>query len=393
MPRRVLSLALVFASAALATPGAQPAREVPDRPVFRLGVSLVQLDAVVTDRKGRHVTDLGPDEFEVYQDGHRQPVTAAVYIEVDDRFVPTPYAVDDGATTSGEVLRPRDARRTIAIVVDDLRMGFVSVAHARDALRKFIRSSLRSDDLAGMLTTSGQPGTSVPFSYSRPELTMAIGRLRYSTFGLRAASILDPLDGFAADSMTGYREESFAVGALARIQAMIGLLREHPGRKAVVLVSEGFSIFGPGSDNAGIEHAMRQLVDRANRAGVVIYAIDPRGLVVTGLTAADSTSGMSAHRVSMIASQRAAALRETQNGLRYIAGETGGFAVVDDNDLTAGLRRVLEDQQGYYLIGYQPEPGTFDTDTSGRFRKVKLRVTRKGVKVRTRAGFYGVRTE
>jgi VWFA-related protein len=391
--RRVLVLVVLFASAAFAAPGAQTRQDAPDRPVFRLGVSLVQLDAVVTDRKGRHVTDLTPDEFEIYQDGRRQPVTAAVYVEVDDRFVPTPYPTDDGATSSGEIVRSPDARRTIAIVVDDLRMGFVSIAHARTALRKFATTFLRGDDLVGLLTTSGQPGTSVRFSYSRPELTMAIGRLRFSMFGLQAASILDPVDGFGGDSITGYREESFAVGALGRIEAMIGLLREQPGRKAVVLVSEGFSMFGPGNDNTGIEYAMHHLVDRANRAGVVIYAIDPRGLVVTGLTAADSTSAMSAHRVGMLASERAAALRETQNGLRYIAGETGGFAVVDDNDLAAGLRRVLDDQQGYYLIGYQPEPGTFGTDTSGRFRKVKLRVTRKDVRVRTRAGFYGVRTE
>jgi VWFA-related protein len=160
-----------------------------------------------------------------------------------------------------------------------------------------------------------------------------------------------------------------------------------------VLVSEGFRIFAPGNDNVGIEYAMHRLVDRANRAGVVIYAVDPRGLVVTGLTAADNTSGMSAQSVGRLTSQREDALRDTQNGLQYVTGETGGFAVVDDNDLAAGFRRILEDQQGYYLVGYQPEPGTFDTDTTGRFRTLKLRVTRKGVKVRTRAGFYGVRTE
>jgi VWFA-related protein len=389
----VVVLALVLAFGALAVARAQEARENPPRPVFRLGVSLVQLDAVVTDRQGRHVTDLTPDEFEIDQDGRRQPVTAAVYVEVDDHFVPTPYPEDDGATTSGEIVRPRDARRTIAIVVDDLRMGFVSVAHARSALKRFVTTSLRGDDLVGLLTTSGEPGTSAPFSYNRADLSMAIGRLRFSMFGLRAASILEPVSGFGDDLVNGYREASFAVGALARVEAIIDALQSRPGRKAIVLVSEGFTIFAPGNDNVGIEYAMHRLVDRANRAGVVIYAVDPRGLVVTGLTAADNTSGMSPHGMNQLASRRADALRESQNGLRYVTGETGGFAVVDDNDLTGGFRRVLDDQQGYYLIGYQPEAGTFDTDASGRFRKVKVRVTRKGVKVRTRAGFYGVRTE
>lgn len=396
MPRRVLVSAVLLACAALATTHAQAPRERPDpdQPIFRLSVSLVQLDAVVTDRKGRHVTDLTPDEFQVYQDGRRQPVVAAVYIETDDGFVPTPYASDDGATTSGEIVRPRDARRTVAIVVDDLRMGFVSVHHARTALKKFIGTSLRSDDLVGLLTTSGAPGTSVRFSYSRPELQMAVNRLQFSMFGLRAASILDPMDGdFGLGRAFGYREESFAVSALDRIEQLTAIMQELPGRKAIVLVSEGFAMFGPGMDNGGVEYAIKQLVDRANRAGVVIYALDPRGLVVTGLSAADNTGGMSAHAVSNLAFQRGSALRETQNGLRYIAGETGGFAVVDNNDLAGGLRRVLDDQRGYYLIGYQPEPGTFGTDTRGRFRNVKVRVTRPKVHVRTRAGFYGVRTE
>jgi VWFA-related protein len=391
--RRVLVLAVLLACGSLAAPRAQGENADSLRPVFRLSVSLVQLDAVVTDRKGRQVTDLSPDEFQVYQDGRRQPITAAVYIQLDDHFVPTPYPEDDGATTSGEIVRPRDARRTIAIVIDDLRMGFVSVAHTRSALKKLVTTSLRNDDFVGMLTTSGEPGTSAPFSYDRADLSMAIGRLRFSMFGLRAASILEPVSGIGDDPLSSYREASFAVGAIARVEATIDALREKPGRKAVVLVSEGFTIFAPGNDNVGIEYAMHRLVDRANRAGVVIYAVDPRGLVVTGLTAADNTSGMSPHSVGRLASQRADALRDTQDGLRYIAGETGGFAVVDDNDLAAGFRRVLDDQQGYYLVGYQPEPGTFDADANGRFRNVKVRVTRKGVKVRTRAGFYGVRTE
>ncbi len=138
---------------------------------------------------------------------------------------------------------------------------------------------------------------------------------------------------------------------------------------------------------------MQGLVDRANRAGVVIYAIDPRGLVVTGLTAADSSSGMNAARVSSIPSMRAQALRESQDGLRFLAGETGGFAVVNANDLAYGMKRIMTDQRGYYLIGYQPEAGTLAEATRPRFRHVKIKVKRKGLRVRTRSGFYNVASE
>jgi VWFA-related protein len=135
---------------------------------------------------------------------------------------------------------------------------------------------------------------------------------------------------------------------------------------------------------------MQTLVDRANRAGVVVYALDPRGLVYTGPTAADSTGRMNPREIT---DNRAAALRESQDGLRYLAGGTGGFAVVNSNDLAGGMRKIVTDQEGYYLVGYQPEAGTLSQDAAGRFRHVKIKVKRKGLHVRTRSGFYSVASE
>jgi len=94
-----------------------------------------------------------------------------------------------------------------------------------------------------------------------------------------------------------------------------------------------------------------------------------------------------------IGSMRSAALRESQDGLRYLANETGGFAVVNNNDLAGGMKRIMVDQQGYYLIGYQPEAGTLAPDATGKFRRVKIKVVRKGLHVRTRSGFYAVASE
>ena len=73
------------------------------------------------------------------------------------------------------------------------------------------------------------------------------------------------------------------------------------------------------------------------------------------------------------------------------AGETGGFAVVNANDLPGALNRIAGDLRGYYLIGFQPDADTFSSD--GRFRKIRIKVKRPGLKVRTRAGFYGVPTQ
>ena len=72
---------------------------------------------------------------------------------------------------------------------------------------------------------------------------------------------------------------------------------------------------------------------------------------------------------------------------------TGGFAVVNSNDLARGFERIMTDQQGYYLIGYQPNAGTLSFKSDQQFRRVKIKVKTKGLTIRTRAGFYGEATE
>jgi hypothetical protein len=92
----------------------------------------------------------------------------------------------------------------------------------------------------------------------------------------------------------------------------------------------------------------------------------------------------------MLSSRRQAAF-ETQQGLDYLAQQTGGIAIKNNNDLSNGIRRVLEDQRGYYLIGYRPDYSTFDPKTGRRkFHKLSLKVTRPGkFNVRMRNGFLG----
>jgi len=387
---------LAFATLVTCAPGigAQRADVSADpgerKPIFRLSVALVQLDAVVTDRRGRHVTTLGKDDFEIFQDGRSQPITAVAYID----------AAADWHDTSGlpalppEAVRSTDARRIIGIVVDDLRMSFESIFYARRGLGLFADRQFVPGDRVMLVTTSTGYRYAPVLTASAITFKAAANRLRYSMWGMTGASALDPIDGMSDifDASENFRERTFAVSAIERIENVIDALKPLPGRKSVVLVSEGFAIGGVGIDSNYIRDAIQALVDRANRAGVVIYAIDPRGLVVTGLTAADA-GGFNAARLATISSIRANALRESQDGLRYLAGETGGFAVINSNDLALGMRRIMTDQQGYYLIGYQPEAGTVGTHDRPKFKHVKIKVKQRGLKIRTRSGFYNLASE
>jgi len=383
MRLRSLSFLLVLLSSGVAAQ--HPERPAPG-PVFRLSVSLVQLDVVVTDRKGRHVTTLGPADFRVFQDGRPQPVTAVAYVRADEQYL------DESGEPEPEraPTNPRDAHRVIGVVVDDSRMTFESTYRTRTALRRFVDEQLQPGDLVTLVTTSGGRGGQWPFTFSRPELRAAVNRLQFSLWRASAAGALEPLENRYSLLPTPFErseEEFFALNALNRIADVVTAVRELPGRKAVLLVSEGFAMSGIA--DSFVREAMYRLVDRANRAGVVIYAVDPRGLVFTGLSAADG-SGDPAAMMSVMA-RRNDALLDTQDGLRYVADQTGGFAVINSNDIPGAFRRVMDDQRGYYLVGFQPSDSTFGADR--QFRRVKVKVVAKGLKVRTRAGFYGVATE
>jgi VWFA-related protein len=198
--------------------------------------------------------------------------------------------------------------------------------------------------------------------------------------------------GDAGEALEDFREEIFSVGTLGALNFVVRGMRELPGRKSVILLSEGFSLFtvdrGRGTSDRVLQ-AVRRLTDLANRASVVVYSIDTRGLVYTGLTAADDVGGLSNERIDEMVRARGDKLFDTQSGLHYLSQQTGGFLVRNNNDIAKALAKVGEDQKGYYLIGYRPESTTYDR----RYHTYAVKVKRPGLKVRTRAGFYGIRDE
>src|SRR5436305_12578025 len=119
------------------------------------------------------------------------------------------------------------------------------------------------------------------------------------------------------------------------------------------------------------------------------------GLQTLGFTAADDLSGRDTQQLQDAMSSRRNAAFETQAGLDFLARETGGIPIRNTNDLSGGIKRVLEDQKAYYLIGYRPDNMTFDPRTGRRtFHRLTLKVTRPGkFNVRMRNGFFGVSDE
>lgn len=401
-----------------AAPSPTPPPQKPDEAdVVRITTNLVQVDAVITDKQGKVVTDLKPEELEIYEDGRKQKITNFQYYVADTRASESPVkrSADKTADKNNPPLpptrlRPEDVRRTIALVVDDLGLSFQSAYYVRRALKKFVDEQMQPGDLVAIVRTSGGMGALQQFTSDKRQLYAAVERVKWNPLGRGGVGAFAPLEGKQftdpaikleaekpAQDLEDFRQEVFSVGTLGAISYVVQGLRDLPGRKSILLVSDGFKIFNrddPTSNNR-VLYALERLTDQANRASVVIYTMDARGLQTLGLTAADNTAGMTVDQVADQLSRRGAELFDTQTGLNYLAQQTGGLAIRNTNDLSGGIKRVLEDQKGYYLIGYRPDQSTFDPRTGRRkFHKLKLEVKRPGkFTVRMRNGFFGVSDE
>ena len=381
---------------------AKPAKE---EGVVRISVTLVQVDAVVTDKQGKPVTDLGSSDFEIYEDGRKQHITNFSYVATQPE--PTPATSKSEARSKTPLppgpptrLRPDQVRRTIALVVDDLGLSFESTAAVKDALKKFVDQQMQPGDLVAIIRTGAGMGALQQFTADKRQLYAAIERVRWNMNGRSEIGAFAPIGGDAsaggsiAESVDELRTEIYSVGTLGALNFVVRGLRELPGRKSVILLSDGFRLFNLDRSSQRVYDALRSLSDLANRASVVIYTIDARGLQTLGLTAADDVRGQSSEQIEQALDARRQAMFDTQQGLQYLAQETGGLAIRNSNDLGGGIRRVLDDQRGYYLLGYVPEYSTFRLEQGRRrFHKIAVKVTTAGLHVRSRTGFYGIADE
>src|SRR4051812_37390246 len=165
-----LSLILIlslFASAFGQTPSTPAPQQGSDEDVVRITTNLVQVDAVVTDKSGRQVTDLKPEEFEITEDGRAQTITNFSYVNISPTSTPgaaQPTAAAKVAGVQPARVRAQDVRRTIVIVIDDLGMSFESMSQTRSALKKFVDEQMQPGDLISIVRTSGGIGALQQFT-------------------------------------------------------------------------------------------------------------------------------------------------------------------------------------------------------------------------------------
>ena len=306
------------------------------------------------------------------------------------------------------------------LAIDDLHTEAASLVRIKKALLRFIEEEVGPDDLVALVTTSGAGRASQEFTSETTALQQSVTRLgaRLARTGWNGvphlteyqAELIERNDPFALDvavlelQQQGlFQDEASAEDQARRAARAVFAESVHnsrltletldsvmrgldgvEGRKAILLISDGF-LTGMGS-GSGVGFDLRRITDAGTRAGVVLYALDSRGLQATP-TAASASSVMRVmpSTVGALEAMHRASEEATRNAMHSLAADTGGFLVTSTNDLRSGLRRMLADTESYYVLAYEPT----NTKHDGLFRRIEVRVPgSREAKVRTRTGYF-----
>ncbi|HKR12579.1 MAG TPA: VWA domain-containing protein, partial [Pyrinomonadaceae bacterium] len=304
-------------------------------------------------------------------------------------------------------IQPEIGRRRIAIVVDDYALSMQSMANVRRQLRKFIDEQLHPNDLIAIIRTSQARREMPQLTNDKTRINRAWEQVIWnqcSRIGIKStARVGDMGQAGCGPGVASFDESVYS------IRAIVAALGRVPGRKAMIVFSEdtplrddekpargSSSVMQSSStskDSRNYNARLNTLAELAIRSSVVIYAVDASGLQVTGVTAADATprpmvSGSQGNGLFVQQLRNQSKLIQTRrDGASMLAKATGGFLIRDQNEFQ--FDKILEDQSGYYVIGYRPTTETFNK----QFHKIRARVKKSGHEVRTRSGFFGMSEE
>jgi VWFA-related protein len=397
---------------------AQPAAQEPVRPtqggVIRRTFDIISTDVIVRDNKGQFVADLKKGDFEILEDGVKQDVVSFILTHGGRVYNDTPAPA--APVMEGIILPPSKptndaAGRIWLIFVDDLHLDFSNTGRIKDLFKKISNELVHEGDMFGIVST-GPSSLAIDLTYDRKRLTEAIDKI--SGAGLKPSEILDTPLGAEGPSEVRYRAHvafDTAYGIMKTLESV------HNRRKAFVYVSNGYdfnpfsetrkkndeakwkemnpnagsSDDGSGNNNnndtsdtnpfmrtgnqfsfADLAAEISELTREANRANTTIYTIDPRGLV--GMPDLDQN-------VDMMDFQNY--VTTSQNSLRVLSEQTGGFATINQNDFMKALKRIDAETSDYYVIGYYSS----NPDPTQRKRKVEVKVSRPNLDLRYRTEY------
>ncbi len=424
----VLLAAAVAGLSAMGNPQPQqtPAQpQQPPRPVFRAGANFVRVDVYAT-KDGQAVTDLKAEDFEVLEDGVAQKVETFEHVRISTGGVPAARVEPRTILESREMAADPRAR-VFVIFLDTLHMNMGAGYNVRRPLVNLLQRVIGDEDLVAIMKPD-MSARDIMFTRRTDRMAAMLQSVLPLNIGVRDRLIKeDPVeqlyescygtDNGIAQAMIDRRREKQSLDALLDLVRHLDGLREE--RKAILLVSQGYLLYrenramaeiaaprqpgigvGPtgrlgttdrNNPYSGMQNQcdqdrvmlsqldnlnrFRELLDEANRANATFYPVDPRGLPVFDTEMGPNPPPPIDVDFAMVQARL--------DSLVTAAVNTDGVAVINSNNIDAGLNRVVADLTSYYLIGYSSTNAKLD----GRFRSIKVRAKRPGIEIRARRGY------
>jgi VWFA-related protein len=380
-------------------------------PVIRRGINFVSVDVIVTDKKtGNVVMDLTKDDFDVREDKKPQTIETFETIKID----PLAEAATPARPIRNEDDEEREAKkpdvRLFILLLDDYHVRRGNDLAVKKPLIDFVQNQLAPQDMVAIMYPL-TPVSALSFTRDHDSLVSAINNFQGRRGMYEPKNEFEERYAYASAQQVENIRNEVTMGALKGAAVKLGAMRD--GRKSIIFVSEGFTStlppqlqdpvaalpgYGnparrsPGTDvssprqdsveffnSVDLTSRLREVFDAANRNNTSIYAVDPRGLTTFDYDIQDGVSTTSDRK----------SLNESLDALRVLADNTDGRAIVNRNDLAAGMKQIMRDSSGYYLLGYS----STGAPTDGKFHTIDVHVKRPGVDVRARKGYWAYTEE
>ena len=388
----------------------QPPADAPAaQPAFRAGINFVSVDVIISDKSGANVADLKQGDFEVTEDGKPQTVESFKFIKLDGGVIPGPDGPPRAIRTDEdeEAEAARDDVRLFAIFLDDYHVRRIASMGVRDPISRFVERQLGPSDMIGLMYPL-QSVLNLRMTRNHGAIIQGIQKFNGRKYDYTPMNDIEQqYANYPVETVERIRNK-VSLSALKGLIIHMGTLKQ--GRKSIIVVSEGFTymvppqlrspnaqmpaiagVTGAGADSItesrmnfsatiDMQQDLRDVFDEANRQNVSLYPVDPRGLAVFEFDLSEPSVGNETDRQY---------LNATMDSLRTLAENTDGRAIVNRNDLEAGMRQIMRDSSAYYLLGYSSTVAPSD----GKFHEIKVRVKRPGLQVRARKGYWALNAE
>ena len=400
--------------------------------VVKVKSNLVNIDVIVKDKKGKYISDLKPEDFTITEDGLPQKLEFfdAPIVRIETRKAGEAVVAASPETSTATTTATRNY---VALVLDSQTTDFTNLKPVREGAIKYVREQVTDADAVAILSvTNGlqmlqlftqdktkliasieQLGSPDAKSFEQKDVGENIANIReFLRDNDSSAPITSPGGGSAAARVLIARAVlaqfirlrtalslQQARPVLAALAAIAEGLRSIPGKKTVVLFSQGFVT------PEVLDWQVQSTIDIANRANVAIYIIDSAGLragapASGSLVPASPLAGVSAitnqeQRIRAVGGEtvfdnvRQEGKTREYDILYRISGDTGGKFLKGNNDIGQGLERINQEIQARYTLAYRSTNENFD----GTFRKVKIEVKRPDAQITSRSGYYAIPSE